>query len=387
VQEVNSLVYILNSFSQDEASHFWHVIDLLEEMAERGVCVFLIVEKGGAVPAFRHPGIRAVCLQSRCGIARYYELLKTVRKALQSNGRHAIYTRIAAPSALVATLACLGTSARSFYWQSGTVHEHDMQQPWSLRKLRWYVSGHLPFRLLIRFVHRFVTGPESMVEYYRDKVGVPAHKLRLLYNDINLERFKVPESGAMRAVERQRLGIGEDDIVLLFVHRLSPVRRTAYYLPRVVIDAASSHEANVVCIVAGDGPDLPAVQSAVAELPGARFQFLGAIPNREIQRLYAVADIFLHPTYNEGFPRVVLEAMAAELPIVSTDAGGTSDVVGPEQRRYVVPRADRAAFSRCLRRLIEDAAERRLVGQENSNTVQRFATPDIAAMYERVLFE
>src|SRR5688572_27481063 len=103
---MKKLVYVLNSFSPNEASHFWHVVELLEELAGRGVNVLLVVEKGGAVPTFRHPGIHAVALQAKFAVSRYLQLFRRVREGVRGSGQCVVYTRIAAPSALVATFAC-----------------------------------------------------------------------------------------------------------------------------------------------------------------------------------------------------------------------------------------------------------------------------------------
>jgi glycosyltransferase involved in cell wall biosynthesis len=143
----------------------------------------------------------------------------------------------------------------------------------------------------------------------------------------------------------------------------------------------------VAVVIAGDGEELASLK-AEAEALGVskRCIFLGGVPNREIQSLYAISDIFIHPTFNEGFPRVVIEAMASALPIVSTDAGGTCELVGPNQSDLIVDKNSPLDFSKCLARLIEDPELQRKLAKENINHVQRFSTENIAAMYEEVIF-
>jgi glycosyltransferase involved in cell wall biosynthesis len=84
---------------------------------------------------------------------------------------------------------------------------------------------------------------------------------------------------------------------------------------------------------------------------------------------------------------VLLEAMAAGLPIVTTDAGGTSDILGPAQRAFVVQRDARDCLVRKLAALLADPGQRAALSRENLVTVQRFATPRVAEMYDSVLFQ
>jgi len=381
------LVYVLNRYSPGDASHFWHVLHLLEELAARGVSILLLIEKADGVPAFHNPGIRVQALRTRLPGLRHLELLLRLRRAVRA-GYNRIFVRIAMAAALCAQLAATFSDARVYFWQSGTVHAFDRAQPAGLRKLRWWLTGPLPFFFVRNWVDCFVTGPESMIAYYRDQVGVRGDKLRLLYNDVDVSRFAAIREEQARAGARAALGIGPGQLMLLFVHRFSPVRRTLLYMPDLlerVLQAADVPAC--VLVVAGGGPELPLLRQLVAErgLEG-RVRFLGEVANRRIQELYGAADVFVHPTYNEGFPRVVLEAMAAGLPMVSTDAGGTRDLVGARQSELVVARDDAAGFAERVRVLLRDARLRGEVAVENLAHVQRFATPQIARMYDEVLF-
>jgi glycosyltransferase involved in cell wall biosynthesis len=380
-------VYILNHYSATDSSHFWHVLNLLEALAGRGVELLVIVEKSEGLPQFRAPGITVRGLASRRPFLRHLELIWRIRNAIRQ-GYSSVFVRIALPATLCALLACMGTRTRVMYWQSGTVHDFDRDQPLSLNKLRWWLSTALPFAIVKRAVHRFVTGPETMIEYYRDRVGISPCRLTLLYNDIDLGRFVCADPQELKLATRARLGIAPDAFVLLFVHRFSPVRRTLFYMPYVIDKALTERRGQeVVCVVAGGGAELGAFKRAISSsLQSVRYVLLGDVPNKDIQNLYHAADVFLHPTYNEGFPRVVLEAMAAGLPIVTTDAGGTADLLGKAQQRFVVARDDRDTLADRLGEILANARLRKELADENLATVERFSTPRVSAMYEQVLF-
>jgi glycosyltransferase involved in cell wall biosynthesis len=102
--------------------------------------------------------------------------------------------------------------------------------------------------------------------------------------------------------------------------------------------------------------------------------------------LYRAADIFVNPTFTEGFPRVILEAMAAGLPIVTTDAGGTSEILGPLQQQFVIPRESSEGFAQSVAVLMDRPMLQNALSEENRVTVHRFDTGRVAEMYERELF-
>jgi glycosyltransferase involved in cell wall biosynthesis len=114
-------------------------------------------------------------------------------------------------------------------------------------------------------------------------------------------------------------------------------------------------------------------------------EFYGSVPQRELAEFYRRATIFVMPSYREGFPRVVLEAMAHGLPIVATDAGGTRDILGPAQQQYIVDRQDGEAFGKAVSRLIHSPVDLSELASENIETVTRFSTTEVALMYDREL--
>lgn len=385
---MSRLVYVLNSYSPTDSSHFAHVRSLLNELAGQGVSVRLIVEKG-EVPDGLHHRVAAEALPRRASaVVRMLDLVRAVRRA-QAEGFRTVFVRISAWSALACILACAGARGRVFYWQSGTTIEFDRSQPWSLRKLRWMAASRIPTLLVWRWCHRFVTGPEAMIAYYSRQRGIRRERLRLLYNDVDLDRFRVSRQDRSQAGKevRAELGLPEDARLILFVHRLSPVRRTLDYLP-LGLEVARDGGAldNSYLLVVGGGSDLPTLlESSAAAGLSEHLVVLGEQPNHGLERYYAAADVFVQPTHAEGFPRVLLEAMAAGLPIVTTDAGGSGQLLGPLQQEFVTDRDRPEDFGAALASMLSRGSWADLV-EENLAQVERFATPVIAAMYREVLF-
>lgn len=366
------LVYIANYVHGSDAQHFFHIMALLRNLEEScGWDIRLLSEKGGS-------GMQIVEGKQVHYLSRSSRLLRIWNLAAQLvrcrlAGYRLVFVRISKPAAIVSSLVGRLLGIKVLYWQSGAVDDWNRAQPWRKRFL-----DHLVQTVTSRVVHRFVTGPESMLQYYERVLGVPGRKLLLLYNDVDLQRFRPDVS---KKEEAQGLNI-------LCVHRFSRLRETTLYFPHIIEALAnvarSGVQANLVLI--GDGDEVRELQD-IAQ--GSRqlvdVQFLGAVPNARIQEYYARADIFIMPSYREGFPRVMIEAMAMGLPAVATDAGGTRDIVGPLQQEWIVSRDDPQAFATKLAALAQDAELRRRMGAENVRHVQRYSTPAVAQMYDRAL--
>jgi glycosyltransferase involved in cell wall biosynthesis len=114
---------------------------------------------------------------------------------------------------------------------------------------------------------------------------------------------------------------------------------------------AATHGMNLV--VAGDGPLRAVVPSA-----------LGFVPHAELERLYARAAIVVLPSFREGLPLCVLEAMAHGRPVVATAVGGIPELVEDGVTGLLVPAGDVAALRSALERLLADPILRRRMGRE-----------------------
>ena len=380
------LIYILNHYSNTDATHFTHILYLLKVMADKGVEIVLVIEKLEGELDLNHHNVQIISLKNRAPIVRHIELFGILIKLIHQ-GFKVSFIRIAASAAIVTALAHRIYSGESYLWQSGTTYEYDWNKPLSLVKIKWMVKSYFPNWLARRLVTWFVTGPEAMVDYYANVVGISKRKIRLLYNDIQLERFDRKNYPLAKKDLLEKYTISPETKILLLVHRLSPVRKTLLYLEPMLEAFSNKIKSNWILFVAGGGSELPAAQELVKKLNLMdHVVFLGNIPNEQITELYASADVFVHPTYTEGFPRVLIEAMAAGLPIISTDAGGTKELMGDLQAHYIVSKDQPAEFTHKVLELFNHPEQWQALSQENKTVVERFSTPTVADMYIRELF-
>jgi glycosyltransferase involved in cell wall biosynthesis len=144
-----------------------------------------------------------------------------------------------------------------------------------------------------------------------------------------------------------------------------------------------------VLVLAGDGELRPAVVELARELAVAdRVKVLGYVD--DIAAWYAAFDTFLLTSLNEGTPVVAIEAQAAGVPVVATDAGGTRTVVEDGVTGFVVPiGAVDALAERLIRLRDDDALRERLADAGREHMRERFSVErmvdDIELLYEEIL--
>jgi phosphatidylinositol alpha-mannosyltransferase len=146
------------------------------------------------------------------------------------------------------------------------------------------------------------------------------------------------------------------------------------------------HYPHVRLVIGGDGPERAALQQRVQQLGLRRVQFLGYVPAPDLPALLASADIFCAPaTYAESFGIVLIEAMAAGLPIVAAANAGYAGVLAAHPGNVVVPPGDDRAFAGALAALLNAPRYRQHVGKQNAATVDRYSWnvvgAQIAAVY------
>ena len=141
-------------------------------------------------------------------------------------------------------------------------------------------------------------------------------------------------------------------VTFLTASRLSPEKKIEVALQALEQLVAEGFDLRYV--IAGDGPFADHLKAQAAALPHMRerTRFAGWTSGEALRELFCKSDIFLLPSASEGIPKVILEAMAAALPVISTRVGGIPDLIGVD-RGWLCPPGDisalRSAISECLR--------------------------------------
>lgn len=217
----------------------------------------------------------------------------------------------------------------------------------------------LQLRLLARGVDRYLAVSAAIADALVRNYGWPAAKIEVVYNAVDLDRFRDPVAVGIR----DELAAPGRPLVLT-VARLSDQKGH----PTLLEAVAEVPEAEFA--LAGEGPERERLEALAARLGVAdRVHFLGR--REDVPELLAACDVFALPSLYEGSSLAVMEAMAAGRAVVSSAIGGTDELVEDGRDGLLVPPGDTAALAAALRRLLGDQRLRDSLAAAGRERVER----------------
>ena len=189
---------------------------------------------------------------------------------------------------------------------------------------------------VIRLADKVVVPSGYLVEVFR-RFGIRAEAIA---NTVDLTRFKF----------RNRVPLKP---VILSNRNLESLYNVECILRAFALIQNRVSEARL--IVAGDGSERKRLESLSAELRLCNVEFIGQVPPEKMPELYDRANIFINASNIDNMPVSHIEAFAAGLAVVTTDAGGITYIVADDHNGVVVSCGDYEALARSVVRLLEDA--------------------------------
>jgi glycosyltransferase involved in cell wall biosynthesis len=175
-----------------------------------------------------------------------------------------------------------------------------------------------------------------------------------------VEMRPLREAARRREAVRRRLGYAPDDVVLMSLARLEPIKGAPLTLRAFA--AAAAGRPSLRLHLAGDGPLLESLRAeAAARGLAARVSLDGRWAHP--QDLLPAADVFVLAPRNEGMGRAVIEALALGLPVIATNVGGLPEVLEHGRFGLLVPPDDEAALAAAIARLADDKTVRDELGR------------------------
>ena len=246
------------------------------------------------------------------------------------------------------------------------------------------------FRQLERWLARHTTALIAVSPQVRDDLvalGVaPRERFVVIRLGIELDERIAPETNG-RGESRRYLGIPGDRFAVGWIGRMTAVKRTDDVL--IAFKSLRDSGVDAVLCTVGDGPDRVPLEQRAHDLGVARDTvFLGY--QEDVAPFYAAFDVLVLPSGNEGTPVTVIEALAAERPVVATRVGGVPDVVRDGEDGFLVEAGATDDLADRLDRLARDPDLRARMGRKGRERVlPRYAVErlvdDVDELYRSLL--
>jgi glycosyltransferase involved in cell wall biosynthesis len=242
------------------------------------------------------------------------------------------------------------------------------------RFARWSLKG-APH--IVTVCHAFAQELEA--------AGIAGDRISICHNSVS-------PSAAPRAEElaalKISLGIPRDASVILAAGRLSKEKGHRDLVSAVALLRTAHPSLDFRLLILGEGPERQALTETASTLGVAELLLLPG-QQKNIRPFYGIASVFVLPSHSEGSPNVLLEAMAARLPIAATAVGGSVELVADGETALLATARDPQSLGSAIERLLFDRAlADRLAA--NAEAASRQYTPEsyarsVIELYQRVL--
>jgi glycosyltransferase involved in cell wall biosynthesis len=288
----------------------------------------------------------------RAVLSRLSSLARELRPGVIQS--HAVKSHFLVRQAGLDRLAPWIAFHHGYTWPTLTARVYNQLDRWSLRAASRVLTVSIPFRN----------------ELVRN--GVRAGRIEIVHNAVDADWASPTRQAETPAALRSRLGIPPSRKVVLIVGRLSREKDH-----RSLLDAIHRLPPRLDphLLIVGDGPEREAIQTRIRALgmDGA-VTLAGQTPSAE--PFYSIADVAVLSSRSEGSPNALLEAMAAQVPVVSTRVGGVPEIVADGESALLVAPGDASAMADALGALLSSPELARKIAGRARELIAARHTPD-----------
>jgi L-malate glycosyltransferase len=243
------------------------------------------------------------------------------------------------------------------------------------------------YRYINRLFDRILTVSSAVKDIIFERERTPYHKIVTVYNGVEVARYS---EGGGREQLRKRYNISKDSIVIGILASLREIKGHKHFIDAAAIVAGKFPNARFLVVGPPANPDyFFELKEQVRRLGlESKLVFTGEYNNTP--EILSIIDISVLSSINEGFSNAILESMAAEKPIVATNAGGTPEALVNGESGFLVPPRDSAALAKYIMELAGDSALRERMGKAaKKRAEERFDLPvmirNIENLYDTLL--
>lgn len=329
--------------------------------------IYFLPWKDQLVPALEQAGGRVTCLSAANNVAMLFRLVRLIRY-IKENEIQLLHCHL--PWAgIVGRLAGWWLNIPVLYT------EHNKQE-------RYHFLTRWLNRITLPLSHRVIAVSEEVARSILAVKG-SSFAVDVIKNGVDIDLF----SGLDRGSARDALRIPDTSLVVGNVCVFRKQKRLLVWLS--LAEQVHREYPEVIFLLVGAGPLAPEV---AAHIQANHMQPYVICPGlqTDVRPFLACMDIFMITSEFEGLPVAMLEAMAAGIPVVSTQAGGIGEVVGDGREGFVVPVETPESLLMPLQRLIQDESLRNKLGRNAYQRVQsafslQRMTQQLEALYRAAL--
>ena len=225
---------------------------------------------------------------------------------------------------------------------------HTLEVPQKRKYAYWRLN--LKWFVLKYFCDAILTVSKKTREHHLQYGKLPQHKIKTIYNGIQLSRFQKRNQHSLDQIKLE-LGLKSHNIVITTVAVLREQKGIQYMfkaLPEIL-----RHIPNLTYLVVGDGKYATSLQDLVAELH-INNHVIFAGHRTDIPDILALSDLFVLPSLGDALPTVLIEALAAETPVIATQVGGIPEIIEDGSNGLLVPSSDSKSLAEACLKILKD---------------------------------
>jgi len=201
-------------------------------------------------------------------------------------------------------------------------------------------------------------------------------------NGIDFERFH----NLSRDEMRYELQARADERLVVFVGRFRPEKGVRYLIKAMEIISRKSRYIRLILV--GEGPEEEDLKRLVEQLNLRDcINFLGQVPNEKVPQYMAASDVFVLPSLAEGFPNVILEAMASGLAIVASKVSGLPEIVEDGGNGFLVESMNPEQIAEKVLLLLGDDELRERISKSNREKAKGYSWESVIERLEKVYYK
>ncbi len=197
------------------------------------------------------------------------------------------------------------------------------------------IKSYLPLRLIYKIIAILASEIIVVSESVAKNIRSDAKSIRKIYNGVDIAKFSIPKSSFFR----NNLGLRSDVKIIAQIGSVIPAKGVNVFVDAAELLLDTQIDKNIAFLVVGSGPDefKRQINEKIQKSKFSdKFFHLGHCEN--IPQLMSELDVLVLASESEGFPRIIIEAMAAKKPVVSTRNGGSEEIIIDNFNGFLVPK-------------------------------------------------